>query len=108
MVCSGIPGLTLDAVNYIHNNLWLDCSDSQATERFTRIIEESLASKFTRLNWFAHSIAQFRSSSANESDQLLSFVPQIHTLQTDGKIKQCRVITCMKRRDPDKVYVLSL
>lgn len=48
MSCSGIVGMNLDAVNFVQNNLLLNLTDTQATVQFTRMIEESLKSKFPR------------------------------------------------------------
>lgn len=48
MSCSDIPGMDLEAVNFVQSNLLLNLTDTQATVQFTRMIEESLKSKFPR------------------------------------------------------------
>lgn len=48
MSCSGIAGMNLEAVNFVQSNLLLNLTDTQATVQFTRMIEESLKSKFPR------------------------------------------------------------
>uniref|UniRef100_A0A183DU57 Non-specific serine/threonine protein kinase n=1 Tax=Gongylonema pulchrum TaxID=637853 RepID=A0A183DU57_9BILA len=49
MSCSGIPGMDLEAVNFVQSNLLLNLTDTQATVQFTRMIEESLKSRFPRM-----------------------------------------------------------
>ncbi|VDK58696.1 unnamed protein product [Anisakis simplex] len=46
--CSNVPGMSMHAVNFVQNNLLLNLSDTEATAQFTRMIQESLASKFPR------------------------------------------------------------
>ncbi len=82
MVCSGIPGLTLDAVQYMESQLWLDCSASQASAQFTRLIEESIRSICSRLNFFSHAVVQRISGTqppqASDDPACLSFVPTLY------------------------------
>lgn len=62
MSCSDIPGMNMDSVEFVESNLMLNLNEVQATTVFTRMIEESLRSKFPRLNFFAHTLAQLRSN----------------------------------------------
>lgn len=76
MASSGIPGVTMDAVNYIKNALMPDLSSADAAAFFSRLIEESLGEVFTRVNFFIHNLGQKRFQD-NEEDtgELLSFCP---------------------------------
>lgn len=61
-------------------------NDVQATVLFTRMIEESLQSRFPRLNFFAHTLAQFKGNPLQISGVIkaedmnrLSFISEIYT-----------------------------
>ena len=60
MFYSKISGLHQDAVKYIHRALMPGLSEVEAMSQFTRMIEESLKSKFTQFNFFMHNLAQLR------------------------------------------------
>ncbi|RCN40302.1 hypothetical protein ANCCAN_13757 [Ancylostoma caninum] len=47
-------------------------------------------------------------NSARNNDSILSFVPQLYTQETDGKIKRVRVISFEKRFLPNKVYLYKV
>ena len=64
----------------------LDLNDVQATVLFTRMLEESMQSRFPRLNFFAHTIAQFKGdplqmSGVTKAEDMnrLSFISEIYT-----------------------------
>lgn len=76
MVCSGIPGLSMDAVEYISQNFCMGYSESKASEFFTRMIEETMKSSFPKWNFLVHALAQQRKPAPTAANhQLLSFVP---------------------------------
>ncbi|VDM25693.1 unnamed protein product [Toxocara canis] len=82
--CSNVPGMGMDAINFVQGNLLLNLSDTEATAQFTRMIQESLKSKFPRLNFFAHTLVQLKNSPAiirggYDDPNKLSFVPQLYT-----------------------------
>lgn len=104
MTASGIPGVTTDAVNFIQRSLLLGSSEVEATAHFTRLIEESLRSRFTQLNFFIHNIAQLRFTGDHNDGLLLSFVPRTFTHETDGRIISLGVVDCQKRYEPEKHY----
>lgn len=82
MACSDIPGINMDSLAFVENNLMLDLSDTDATVQFTAMIQNSLGSAFVRLNFVAHTVAQFISSRPSFSKQdpnKLSFVPELYT-----------------------------
>lgn len=80
MVCSGIPGLSMDAVEYISQNFCMGYSESKASEYFTRMIEETMKSSFPKWNFLVHALAQQRKPvPASNTEQLLSFVPTRYT-----------------------------
>ena len=64
MACSDIPGMNQDAVAFVQGNLMLNLNETEATTQFTRMIEESLRSKFPRWNFFAHTLVQIKNSSS--------------------------------------------
>lgn len=47
-------------------------------------------------------------NSAKNNDNVISFVPQLYTKETDGKISRVRVITFEKRFIPNKVYLYKV
>lgn len=113
MSCSDIPGMNMEAVNFVQNNLLLNLSDTEATVQFTRMIDESLKSLFPRLNFFAHTLVQLKSSPSMirggyDDPNKLSFVPQLFTEQTDGRIERVSVIASEKWHTREKVYMYKL
>ena len=49
MASSGIPGVTMNAVQYVQRALLPDLSSAEAAAVFSRMIEESLSSWFTQV-----------------------------------------------------------
>lgn len=79
MASSGIPGVTMDAVKYVQKALLLESSNPEAAASFARMIENSVKSRFTQLNFFLHNLAQMRFNSEQNGTELLSFVPKVYT-----------------------------
>lgn len=79
MATSGIPGVTADAVNYVRKALLLEQSNPEAAASFAKMIQFSLKSWFTPLNFFLHNLAQLRFSGEEGNGELLSFVPRTYT-----------------------------
>ncbi|KAH6935257.1 hypothetical protein HPB50_004826 [Hyalomma asiaticum] len=104
MVTSGVPGVTADAVNFVQKSLLLGSSEGEATAHFTRLIEESLRSRFTQLNFFIHNIAQLRFTGDHNDGLLLSFVPRTFTKDSDGRIVSLNVVRYLKCHEPEKHY----
>uniref|UniRef100_A0A224Z520 Phosphatidylinositol-4-phosphate 3-kinase n=1 Tax=Rhipicephalus zambeziensis TaxID=60191 RepID=A0A224Z520_9ACAR len=104
MVTSGVPGVTADAVNFVQKSLLLGSSEGEATAHFTRLIEESLRSRFTQLNFFIHNIAQLRFTGDHNDGLLLSFVPRTFTKDSDGRIVSLTVVRYLKCHEPEKHY----
>ena len=50
MASSGIPGVTMNAVQYVQRALLPDLSSAEAAAVFSRMIEESLSSWFTQVS----------------------------------------------------------
>ncbi|XP_033934454.1 phosphatidylinositol 4-phosphate 3-kinase C2 domain-containing subunit beta, partial [Pseudochaenichthys georgianus] len=83
MLSCGIPELSdLDDLKYVYDALRPQESEADATMYFTRLIESSLGSVATRLNFFIHSLAQMKFSS--EDRPSLSFAPRVHTAHSGG------------------------
>ncbi|KAG7163556.1 Phosphatidylinositol 4-phosphate 3-kinase C2 domain-containing subunit alpha-like [Homarus americanus] len=108
MASSGIPGVTWDAVTYVERSLLQDKTNAEAGAMFSRMIQESLKSWFTQVNFFIHNLAQLRFSGDHSDDLLLSFIPRTYTLAQDGKIRMVRLYSYQKRYNPNKYYVYIL
>ncbi|KAL6723490.1 hypothetical protein Aduo_018486 [Ancylostoma duodenale] len=112
MACSDISGMNVESLNFVEKNLMLELSETDAVIQFTQLINHSLKSAFPRINFFFHTLAQVMTStpanSARNNDSILSFVPQLYTQETDGKIKRVRVISFEKRFLPNKVYLYKV
>lgn len=79
MVSSGIPGVTSDAVHYVQRALLPEKSDPEASAVFARMIDSSLKSWFTQLNFFLHNLSQLRFTGDHNDGELLSFIPKRYT-----------------------------
>ena len=68
------------------------------------MIEESLKSTWTQINFFIHNLAQLKFSGHSEG-ALLSFIPKTFSMDMDGKIKNIEIFGYQKRYNPEKFYV---
>ncbi|PWA13845.1 hypothetical protein CCH79_00019174 [Gambusia affinis] len=103
MLSCGIPELSdLDDLKYVYDALRPHESEADATTYFTRLIESSLGSVATKLNFFIHNLAQMKFASS-EDRPVLSFAPRIHTARSDGVIKNLYI--CRHIRSANKGYV---
>ncbi|TMS01408.1 Phosphatidylinositol 4-phosphate 3-kinase C2 domain-containing subunit beta [Larimichthys crocea] len=120
MLSCGIPELSdLEDLKYVYDALRPHESEADATMYFTRLIESSLGSVATKLNFFIHNLAQMKFTSS-EDRPTLSFAPRVHTAKSDGLIRNlyiCRHIRTVNKgyqplqdgTDPDpyvKLYLL--
>ncbi|TRZ12557.1 hypothetical protein HGM15179_014536 [Zosterops borbonicus] len=104
MLSCGIPELSdLEDLKYVYDALRPQDSDADATTYFTRLIESSLGSVATKLNFFIHNLAQMKFT-GSEARPTLSFAPRTHTLKTSGRIRD--VFLCRHERvfNPSKGY----
>ncbi|XP_076040725.1 phosphatidylinositol-4-phosphate 3-kinase catalytic subunit Pi3K68D isoform X2 [Oratosquilla oratoria] len=109
MASSGIPGVTWDAVIYVEKALLPDQTNAEAAATFARMIQESLKSWFTQVNFFIHNLAQLRFSGEDTTDgMLLSFIPKVYTMSQDGRIQHVSLYSYQKRYNPNKYYVYIL
>ncbi|XP_058466396.1 phosphatidylinositol 4-phosphate 3-kinase C2 domain-containing subunit beta [Malaya genurostris] len=108
MTTSGIPGVTVEAVNYVRNALLPGQSNPEAAASFAKMIHISLKSWFTQFNFFLHNIAQMKFSTENDDGELLSFVPRVYTMAQDGRLKSVTVHGYQKRYDLEKYYTYIL
>ncbi|XP_071051233.1 phosphatidylinositol 4-phosphate 3-kinase C2 domain-containing subunit beta [Onthophagus taurus] len=108
MASSGIKGVTAEAVNNLSQALLPGLSNPEAAAYFARLIESSLKSWFTQINFFLHNLAQFKLSGEQEGGELLSFVPKKYTMSSDGRLSHVQVLGFRKLYDPDKYYVYIL
>lgn len=72
-----------------------------------RLIESSLGSVATKLNFFIHNLAQMKFASSEERP-VLSFAPRVYTIKTDGMIRSLFVCRHIKICTPSKGYVSRL
>lgn len=72
-----------------------------------RLIESSLGSVATKLNFFIHNLAQMKFASAEEQP-VLSFAPRVHSLKSDGLIRNLYVCRYQRTYSPSKGYVSDL
>ncbi|MEQ2251594.1 Phosphatidylinositol 4-phosphate 3-kinase C2 domain-containing subunit beta [Ilyodon furcidens] len=87
MLSCGIPELSdLDDLKYVYDALRPHESEADATMYFTRLIESSLGSVATKLNFFIHNLAQMKFATSEDRPSL-SFAPRVHTARSDGIIK---------------------
>ncbi|CAH0558618.1 unnamed protein product [Brassicogethes aeneus] len=108
MASSGISGVTANSVSYLKEALLLEVSNPEAAATFARMIQSSLKSWFTQVNFFLHNIAQLKFTFDNNEGSLLTFVSKVYSMNTDDRIVQVTVAGCTKRYDPDKYYVYLL
>uniref|UniRef100_A0A9J7ZUT5 Phosphatidylinositol-4-phosphate 3-kinase catalytic subunit type 2 beta n=1 Tax=Cyprinus carpio carpio TaxID=630221 RepID=A0A9J7ZUT5_CYPCA len=104
MLSSGIPELSdVDDLKYVYDALRPHESEADATMHFTRLIESSLGSVATKLNFFIHNLAQMKFASSEERP-VLSFAPRVYTLKSDGVIRNLFVCRHIKTYTPSKGY----
>ncbi|XP_072134877.1 phosphatidylinositol 4-phosphate 3-kinase C2 domain-containing subunit beta [Mobula birostris] len=104
MLSCGIPELSdVHDLKYVYDALRPQESEAQATTYFTRLIESSLGSVATKLNFFLHNLAQMKFAGSDEHPAL-SFAPKTFTMKTDGKIKEVFVCQHQKIFNPTKGY----
>lgn len=104
MLSSGIPELSdVDDLKYVYDALRPHESEADATMHFTRLIESSLGSVATKLNFFIHNLAQMKFASSEERP-VLSFAPRVYTMKTDGVIRSLFVCRHIKTYSPSKGY----
>uniref|UniRef100_A0A4W3JDL4 Phosphatidylinositol-4-phosphate 3-kinase catalytic subunit type 2 beta n=1 Tax=Callorhinchus milii TaxID=7868 RepID=A0A4W3JDL4_CALMI len=104
MLSCGIPELSdVQDLRYVYDTLRPQDSESHATTYFTRLIESSLGSVATKLNFFFHNLAQMKFVGTDDRPTL-SFAPKTHTLKSDGKIKMLFVCHYQKIFNPIKGY----
>eukprot|EP00092_Neocalanus_flemingeri_P001614 GFUD01001721.1.p1 GENE.GFUD01001721.1~~GFUD01001721.1.p1 ORF type:complete len:1837 (+),score=416.06 GFUD01001721.1:479-5989(+) len=109
MASSGIPGVTKEAVSYVQERLFLDLSNAEAAARFSQLIQESMASVSTQLNFFVHNLAQLKFGSDHSGeDEMLTFIPKKYNMTGEGRIQAVEVHGIQKRYDQEKYYVFIL
>uniref|UniRef100_A0A667ZAS4 Phosphatidylinositol-4-phosphate 3-kinase catalytic subunit type 2 beta n=1 Tax=Myripristis murdjan TaxID=586833 RepID=A0A667ZAS4_9TELE len=104
MLSCGIPELSdLEDLKYVYDALRPHESEADATMYFTRLIESSLGSVATKLNFFIHNLAQMKFASSEERP-VLSFAPRVHTVKSDGLIRNLYVCRHVRTYNPSKGY----
>lgn len=96
MLSCGIPELSdLEDLRYVYDALRPQESEADATMYFTRLIESSLGSVATKLNFFIHNLAQMKFTTSEERPTL-SFCPRVYTARSDGPIKNLYICRHMR------------
>ncbi|XP_032948836.1 phosphatidylinositol 4-phosphate 3-kinase C2 domain-containing subunit beta isoform X1 [Rhinolophus ferrumequinum] len=105
MLSCGIPELSdLEDLKYVYDALRPQDTEANATTYFTRLIESSLGSVATKLNFFIHNLAQMKFTGSD--DRLtLSFAPRTYTLQRSGRLSDVFVCRQEKVFHPNKAYI---
>ncbi|XP_074833514.1 phosphatidylinositol 4-phosphate 3-kinase C2 domain-containing subunit beta isoform X3 [Carettochelys insculpta] len=104
MLSCGIPELSdLEDLKYVYDALRPQDSEADATTYFTRLIESSLGSVATKLNFFIHNLAQMKFT-GSDARPMLSFAPRVHTLKTSGRIRDVFLCRHEKVFNPSKGY----
>nr|XP_057910598.1 phosphatidylinositol 4-phosphate 3-kinase C2 domain-containing subunit beta [Doryrhamphus excisus] len=104
MLSCGIPELSdIDDLKYVYDALRPHESEADATMYFTRLIESSLGSVATKLNFFIHNLAQMKFASA-EDRPMLSFAPRVHTAKSDGVIRNLYICRHVRTANSSKGY----
>ncbi|XP_054640906.1 phosphatidylinositol 4-phosphate 3-kinase C2 domain-containing subunit beta isoform X2 [Dunckerocampus dactyliophorus] len=104
MLSCGIPELSdIDDLKYVYDALRPHESEADATMYFTRLIESSLGSVATKLNFFIHNLAQMKFASA-EDRPTLSFAPRVHTAKSDGVIRNLYICRHVRTASSGKGY----
>uniref|UniRef100_A0A665XCG4 Uncharacterized protein n=1 Tax=Echeneis naucrates TaxID=173247 RepID=A0A665XCG4_ECHNA len=104
MLSCGIPELSdLEDLKYVYDALRPHESEADATMYFTRLIESSLGSVATKLNFFIHNLAQMKFASS-EDRPTLSFAPRVHTVKSDGLIRNLYICRHIRTTNPSKTY----
>ncbi|XP_075952269.1 phosphatidylinositol 4-phosphate 3-kinase C2 domain-containing subunit beta isoform X2 [Anarhichas minor] len=104
MLSCGIPELSdLDDLKYVYDALRPHESEADATMYFTRLIESSLGSVATKLNFFIHNLAQMKFASS-EDRPTLSFAPRVHTAKSDGLIRNLYICRHIRAASTGKAY----
>ncbi|XP_039196832.1 phosphatidylinositol 4-phosphate 3-kinase C2 domain-containing subunit beta isoform X1 [Crotalus tigris] len=108
MLSCGIPELSdLEDLKYIYDALRPQDSEADATTYFTRLIESSLGSVATKLNFFIHNLAQMKFTTT-DSRPTLSFAPRVHTIKTSSRIVDIFLCRHEKIFNPSKGYIYIL
>lgn len=100
MLVSGVRDNSVQAVGTcVHGDILLFPSSCT-----NRLIESSLGSVATKLNFFIHNLAQMKFTGSD--DRLtLSFAPRTHTLQRSGRLSDVFLCRQEKVFHPNKGYV---
>uniref|UniRef100_A0A674NMG1 Uncharacterized protein n=1 Tax=Takifugu rubripes TaxID=31033 RepID=A0A674NMG1_TAKRU len=104
MLSCGIPELSdQDDLKYVYDALRPHESEAEATMYFTRLIESSLTSVATKLNFFIHNLAQMKFASSDDRPSL-TFAPRLHHVRNLGAIRDLRVCRRLRTAHPGKGY----
>ncbi|XP_064425351.1 phosphatidylinositol 4-phosphate 3-kinase C2 domain-containing subunit beta isoform X2 [Latimeria chalumnae] len=95
---------SLEDLKYVYDALKPQDSEADATAYFTGLIQSSLGSVATKLNFFIHNLAQMKFT-VSDAHPVLSFAPKIYTLKADGRIRDVFVCRYQKIFNPNKGYI---
>jgi phosphatidylinositol-4-phosphate 3-kinase len=110
MLTSGLPELSCtEDVKFVSQALLLNLSAEEASATFSKMIEASLKSVAPQINFVIHNFAQMKfSSKSTEEEDVLSFVPGVYSMSTDGSLGTVEITGFQKRTNPDKYHVYEI
>ena len=114
MVYSGISYLSQkEDILYVREALQIHLTDEEATVYFTRLIESSLSSKSTQLNFFIHNVAHMKNITesvlkSSNSSPLFSFSNKVYKKEQEINLWSAHVVDFQKRYLPEKHYVFVI
>ena len=114
MVYSGISYLShKEDILYVREALQVHLTDEEATVYFTRLIESSLSSKSTQLNFFIHNLAHMKNITesvlkSSNSSPLFSFSNKVYRKEEEINLRSAHVVDFQKRYLPEKHYVFVI
>ena len=114
MVYSGISYLSQkEDILYVREALQIHLTDEEATVYFTRLIESSLSSKSTQLNFFIHNVAHMKNITesvlkSSNSSPLFSFSNKVYKKEQEINLWSAHVVDFQKCYLPEKHYVFVI
>lgn len=112
LCASKVPNLNQEAVRFVYDRLSPSSNYAESISHFTELIVNSLNSTWTTVNFLIHTFAQTTSLSSSSnpiaSGAILSFVPKVYNVTTEGRILFAQVVSYEKRTQPSKHYVYKV
>lgn len=100
-------------IKYVYHALQLQLSDEEAELFFSQLIQNSLSSVSTQLNFFIHNVAHIKDTLDGDTKKFksitgFSFSNQVHSFDSKQGVESARVVDFQKRYIPTKHYVFVI